>query len=212
MAMTGLTPNEATIFAAIAAAVIAPLLSIVTSVLTTRYTLKHGPNYEKQISDLNKSLSALTETQGQLVRQQTAAEEGAEQRRVVEEQRREAERWKPDAKLQSVYEGTDLKNELILKSPQEFSILEVAVLSASGAKLAEIPTDKGVSSTGFRVHVRHPDILKLVNGNLEFGRMGSCSGALRYRVTRGDTGYDGTIPFRAEREFRNNTGWVRLVG
>lgn len=52
--MTGLTPNEATIFAAITAAMIAPLLSVVTSILTTRYTLKHGPNYEKRISDLNK--------------------------------------------------------------------------------------------------------------------------------------------------------------
>ncbi len=210
--MTGLTPNEATIFAAIAAAVIAPLLSIVTSILTTRYTLKHGPNYETQISDLNKSLSALAETQGQLVRQQTAAEEAAEERRVVEEQRREAERWKPEARLQSDYEGTDLKNELILKSPQEFSVLGVALLSAAGAKLADIPADQQICSTGFRIHVRHADILKLINGDIEFGRTGSCSGALRYRVRRGITGYDGTLSFRAQQDIRNNTVWVRLMG
>ena len=164
--MAPLTPNEAVILAAIAGAVIAPLLSIVTSILTTRYTLKHGPNYERQIDDLhhtfqqqigtmNESLNALSETQGELLRQQGAFEEAAALRRAADTERQEAARWKPEGRLQSAYEGSELKNELILKSPQEFTVLEVGLMSSTGAKLADVPIMSAVTSTGFRVHIRH---------------------------------------------------------
>jgi hypothetical protein len=209
--MIAITPDQATIFAA-AATVLAPLLSIIVSVWTTRYTLKHGPNYEKQISDLNKSLGTISETHAKLLSQQAASEKAAEERRLAQEKRDEAARWKPEAKLQSKYEGTELKNELILKSSDEFRVLEISLLSATGAKLAEIPQDQGMSSRGFLVHIKHPDILKLVGGSLEFGQTGRCSGTLLYRVERDNASYQGTIPLIAQQEIYSNTAWIRLVG
>jgi hypothetical protein len=209
--MIAITPERATIYAAVAT-VLAPLLSIIVSILTTRYTLKHGPNYENQIIDLNKSLSAISETQAKLLSQQAASEKAAEQRRLAQDQREELARWKPEAKLLSNCEGTELKNELILKSSANIRVLEVALLSATGARLAEIPCDQAISSTGFRLHIKHPDILKLVSADLAYGRTGRCSGALFYRVERDNANFDGIISLIAQQEMYNSTTWICLVG
>jgi TRAP-type C4-dicarboxylate transport system permease small subunit len=57
--LDSLSNAEITLVASLLSAVVAAIVSI----LTTRYTLKHGPNYEEQIKGIRETIGALAQTQ-----------------------------------------------------------------------------------------------------------------------------------------------------
>lgn len=113
--------------------------------------------------------------------------------------------WCPLVALQSGDNGAEFRNELILKDTKNFELLSVELLSPDAVKLASIRTEPGQISAGFRVHIPHPDILKLWNRQYR-------KGLIRYAVRRGNDACTGTLPFVLEEEFIRNTLWIRLVG
>jgi hypothetical protein len=93
--MMALTPNEATITGALVGALLGGVCGGIVSFLTTRYAINHGPNYGKQIGDINQTLASLAKTQEELkhIHAQATAEE--KERYAEEAVRAEAARWKP---------------------------------------------------------------------------------------------------------------------
>ena len=71
-----LTNRQVTVIAAILSGLISAVIAAVVSIFTTRYTLKHGPNYEEQIDGLNEKFEGFHQTMGQLVRKRTVFPSG----------------------------------------------------------------------------------------------------------------------------------------
>jgi hypothetical protein len=164
------------------ASILSALIAAVVSVLTTRYTLRHGPNYEKEIKGIRETIGELAAAQNRLVEQQT--EQATEDRRRFEtaEKKAEQSRWKPEITLLSVVDGNQQANKLVLKSIRSFCLLEVSLISSSGAKIFEYPMNKPVGcSTGFGV---------LESGN--------------------GAEYVGEYPFRAQQTIVSNTCFYKL--
>ena len=154
--------GEITLIAAVASAGISGAVSF----FTARYVIKHGPNYEQQIKtvndtidDLNQNLDSLHETIGALAgtqeelrKQQAEQAQREEGRYEAQEKKEEAARWKPTARIESKIDGLQIVNKLILKSSQRFFLLEVSLLSQTGAqllKLASALVDERVSACGY---------------------------------------------------------------
>jgi hypothetical protein len=118
--------------------------------------------------------------------------------------------WKPEARIEVAADQT--ANDLILKSHLPFTLLNAYVQTKDGATLAELPTQKGLTSTGFRVPIHHAAMLKVKQmeglGGLENG----AKGRIAYRVERGGQIYENALPFITEDVVVNNTVYIKLLG
>lgn len=207
--------NEATILAALLAAIVSAVISALTSIAVTKYSLRKAPDYRSQIESLGVSVKKLSETQEQVLQQQVALAEVADRKQTAEEARREASRWRPAARIESTYDGKDLRTELLLKSNEEFALLEVNLLASSGARVAAIPVGNGpliVRTTGYRVHIPHVDILKIADGDLEYGQTGKTYGKVQYSLEFKSVRSTFELPCRAISDIIGNTVWIRLEG
>jgi hypothetical protein len=135
-----MTPNEATIAGAVAGG----LLGAITSIFTTRYIVKHGPDYSAKIDAVNSTLDQrigqvssslsdriadVNETLTQLTAAGTEhfAQQASFQRAQVD--RHNASLWKPEARIDVAVDATSVSNSLILKSGEQFTLLNVYVQS-----------------------------------------------------------------------------------
>lgn len=211
--------GEITLIAAVVSAGISGALSI----LTTRWAIKHGPNYEDQIEGLDEKFEGLHETIGKLAQTQEEfrkqhAEQAADDKRrfEAEEARAEQARWRPMVHISSVVEGNQQVNKLVLKSQRQFCLLEVSLLSPSGAKIFDYPMNKPLGcSTGFLVPITHESLNLIANVTQTFFQHSYFDAKLRYRVSleNGDAA-DTTaeVPFRAQQVTVQNTCYYKLTG
>lgn len=207
-----MTPNQATIVAALLSAVISALVAVFTS----RYLIKHGANYQKQIEDLRASLESIAQTQEGLRLQQEKAAEEERLRHEVAEKRKEAARWKPQIDIRSVAQGNQQINTLNFKSERSFYLREVSLLAPNGAKVFDYPMNKQpVASTGFSVPVTHESLIQLSNSSSTYGINGKFEGKFHYKAEQencvGST-FEAELPFRAEMTIVANTLFFRLIG
>ena len=106
-------------------------------------------------------------------------------------------------------------NKLILKSHIEFALVEVSLLSPSGAKLQDYPVEgEKVFSKGFSVPITHASLLKIANNDQSFFQFSTFQGSIRYSVIRQLDGVRSseTLPFHAEAVTVTNTQWFKLTG
>jgi hypothetical protein len=222
-----LTPNEATILAGVVGGLSGAVIGGAVSVFTTRYIMKHGPNYSSQIdqvnstlderiagvsssldgriSDINATLEALTQAHTQHFEQQASFQR--------EEVARTTSRlWKPDARIEVTTDATGLLNHFVLKSEQEFSLLNVFVQTKDGATLAALPITKGISSTGFRVPIEHATLLKVKQSANLGGLRNGARGQFAYKVRRGEQMSEFLLPFTTEDLMVNSTIYIKLIG
>jgi hypothetical protein len=113
---------------------VSAFVAAVVSVLTTRYTLKHGPNYTAQINGLHDTIESLAKTQEELRKQQAEQAEREGARHEAELKRLEGAKWKPEAKIIAVNEGQEHVNKLSIVSVGKFRLINVSLLSETGAK------------------------------------------------------------------------------
>jgi hypothetical protein len=207
-----MTPNQATIVAALLSAVISALVAIFTS----RYVIKHGANYQKQIEDLRSSLDSIAQTQEGLRIQHEKAADEQKLRHELAERRKEAARWRPEVTICSVVQGNQQANTLNLKSAQSFLLRGVSLLTSNGVTVFEYPMNKQpVSSTGFSVPVTHESLVQIANSSSTYGISGTFEGKFHYKAERenGDgSACEDDLPFRAEMAIVANTVYFRLVG
>lgn len=208
-----LTPNEATLAAAILSAVI----SAVVSGLIARYMISHSADYGEQIKSIHETLASLAHTQEEFRRQQATAVANEKERKDAEEMRAEAARWKPTVSLSSKIDGNQLVNTLIIKSSQSFFLQEVSLVSSTGAKLFDYPMNKPItSSTGFGVPITQ-ESLGIVASSSHSSQIypNVFDGRLRYKVQlEADTtsSYTGELPFHAQMPMVGNTCFYKLIG
>ena len=205
-----LTPNQASLVGAFGGAALGGVVSFLVAV----YTIRRSPNYEKQIQSVYEALASLAKTQEAFREQQEKLGIIEKNHREIEIRRAEAALWKPKAWITSAVEGNEQVNKLILQSPQEFCINEVALISSSGAKLHEYPVmGPKVFSTGFSIQLSHASLILIANSSQEYFQHEAFEGALRYSVERQDSELcEGELPFRAETVFVHNTLWFKLTG
>lgn len=209
--LDALSNREITLLAAIVSAVVSGIVSI----FTTRYSLKHGPNYEGQIEGLHETIGSLARTQEELRKQQAEQAHQESERYAAQEQRAEAERWKPGAVIEGKVEGNEFTNKLILKSTDSFRILEVSLVSVSGAKIDDLALkDSWVDSTGFGIQIPGSLINKLAEISPTFFKEETFEGKLRFKVQRVKDGasFTGDIPFHGSRTQVGNNGFYVLRG
>jgi hypothetical protein len=207
-----MTPSEVTLVAALLSAVI----SAIVSVLTTRYVVRHGPNYGERIDKLSGTIAELANTQEELRKQQAQEAMDESERHAAMERKAEAARWKPAATIESTLEGQQYVNRLLLKSAQEFRVLEVGLLAPGGAKLHDFPQQENwVSSKGFAITISQDVLNKSVDISPTFFMQETFGGSLRYRVERNGAEpvyFTGEIPFHGKRAYVQNTCSYRLSG
>jgi hypothetical protein len=161
-----------------------------------------------------EALSALAATQEEMRKQHAAEMQTQAEQHIEQEHKAEAERWKPEARIESKVEGVEQVNKLVLKSPQGFFLTVASLIAPGGGKLIDCPTDKGVASTGFGVTITHASLNKVAELSPTFFQRDTFSGAIRYSVQREKDGasYTGDIAFHGERVYLNNTCFYKLSG
>lgn len=201
---------------AILAALVSAIIAAIVSVLTTRYTVKHGPNYGEQIKGLHETMGALARTQEEFRQQQANLGEEERERHTNQEKRAELARWKPDVTLSSIVEGNQQVNKLSLKSIRSFCLLEVSLMSSTGAKVFDYPMNKPIGcSTGFGVPITQESLNMIANSSQTFFQHSYFDATFRYRATleSGDgSEFTGELPFRAQQTFVANTCFYKLTG
>ncbi len=207
-----LTPNGATLAAAILSAVI----SAVVSGLIARYMIRHSANYGEQIKSIHETLASLARTQEELRRQQATATADEKEREEAEEMRAEAARWKPTVTLSSRVDGNQQVNKLIIQSPQSFWLQEVSLISSTGAKIFDYPMNKPItSSVGFGIPISQESLNLIANSSQSFFKHGAFEGRLRYKVQREGNAaaeYTGELPFHAQQVSVGNACFYQLKG
>lgn len=208
--------GEMTLIAALAGAALGGIIGGVVSIFTTRYIVKHGPNYDEQIEGLHETIGRLAKTQEDLRLQQEEQAKEERELRVAQERKAEEARWKPQVEIVSSSDGIKQCNRLSLRSNRRFFLIEVSLLSQSGAKIFEYPMNKPCGcSTGFGVPITHESLVLIANSSQTFAQRGYFDAQLRYRVSL-ETGeasdYVGELPFHAEQVFVSNTCFFRLAG
>lgn len=210
-----ITPNEATIAGAVLGAALGALFGGIVSFLTARYTLKHGPNYEKQITNIHHEFHALAKTQEDMRLQMVEDSKAEQERHVTQERKAEAARWKPAAKILSSVQGSEQANVLRLDSSRQFALTAASLISPSGANLYEYPVNgPNVFSSGCSVSLVRESLLLLANSVQPPRPFGGFDGSVRYTTMRQDDGteYTGHVPFHAETVIVADTLWYKLQG
>lgn len=205
-----LTANEVSLICAFGGLI----LSGVVSFLVAVYTVRHSANYEAQIQQVYEVLASLAQTQERFREQHEQLAVAQRSEREIIQKQAEAAAWRPKVQITSAIEGNEQVNKLILKSPQEFRIHEIGLISASGAKLHEYPVmGSKVYSTGFSVHITHASLILIANSTPSFFLHSTFEGKLRYCVERKDgVRFEGELPFRGESVIVHNTQWFKLTG
>ena len=208
--MLGITPNQATLIGAFGGAVIGGAVSF----FVARYTVKHGANYAGQIDTINQALNSLAVTPAEIKQHYAQSVADERTRQEESENRAEAARWKPQARIETKVEGVEQTNKLTLKDPANFYLTEVALVSLGGAKLVDYALNAGVSTTGVRVPITHESLNRITANNQQFFQTETFSGAIRYTVRRekDEASYTGEIPFHGERVYLNSTCFYKLTG
>ena len=213
--MMALTPNEATIAGAVLGAGLGAIFGGLISYVTVRYTLKHGPNYGEQISDIHREFHALAETQENMRLQMVKDSKAEQERHITRERKAEAARWKPTAKILSAIQGSEQANVLRLESPKQFALTAASLISPSGAKLYDYPVNgPKVYSSGCSVALPHQSLLLSANSSQSFAQRNVFDGSVRYTAVRQDDGteYTGDVPFHAETVYVASTLGFKLQG
>lgn len=178
------------------------------------YTIRRGPNYEKQIQAVYDVLASLAKTQEAFRQQHEQSVIAEKKEHEILVRKAEAAAWKPKTQITSTVEGNEQVNKLILKSAQEFCINEVALISSSGTKLHEYPVlGPKLFSTGFSLQITHASLILIANSSPSFFQNNTFDGQLRYSVERKDgVPFEGELPFRAETVTVQSTLWFKLTG
>ncbi len=136
------------------------------------------------------------------------------EKQVAIERRTEAERkaaiWRPCAAINSYEINHELKNELVLKDDRPFEVDVIELLGPGDVKLAVISTGPPDPKKEHHINISHVDLLKLNNRHFN-------NGSIRYSVRRGESRFQGALPFIAEGIFLRTDGggqryWIRLIG
>jgi hypothetical protein len=202
---------------AIVASLLSALVAALVSIFMTRYTLKHGPNYSEQIRGLHDTIQSLAKTQEDLRKQQAEQAKREEERHGAELRRLEAANWKPQAEIISVNEGLEHVNKLSIVSLHKFRVIDVTLLSETGAKVHDIlkndPTGEAV--VGKNIKIPHTALNQLASRSPTYFQLGKFEGAVRFTVERAEGEkalYTGEIKFTAENMMLGSTKWYHLVG
>jgi hypothetical protein len=197
-----LTPNEATLLSAVIAAL--------TSVIVTLIALRLGPNYKKQIQDLNNEIKDLANTLADLLQRQSSVSELLQKRFEADA----ASQWQPAAKIENV----NHENSLILKSDQEFKLQKIALTGPSGAVMYEFPKppDWDTSqSTGFRIPIPNKGLIQIWN-NCDGGRRGFVTAGITCQVSSAGKQREFSLPVMLRQEFytegSTSTAWIKVSG
>jgi hypothetical protein len=194
------------------------IIAAVVSILTTRYTLKHGPNYAEQINGLHDTIGSLARTQEELRKQQAEQAQREDARYAAEVRRIEAAKWKPIANIINVNEGREHVNKLSIGSTDDFRVIEVSLLSESGAKVYEFPFNLGLFSKpvrGQNIPIPHSALNQAAGASSTYGPDGNFTGAIQFTVERAEgeqVRYTGEVKFTASDIMLGNTRWFHLVG
>ena len=212
--MFGITPNQATLIGSVGGAALAAVVGGAVSFFVARYTVKHSSNYSGQIGTINQALSSLAATQEEMKQHYAQSVADEKKRQEENERRAEAERWKPQARIESKVEGVEQVNKLILKDQANFYLTEVSLISPAGAKLVDYSVIAGVSTTGFSVPITHASLNKITSNNQKFFDTETFDGSIRYTAKREKDGasYMGEIRFHGERVYLNSTCFYKLSG
>lgn len=212
--LDALSNGEITIIASLLSALIAAGVAI----LTTRYTLKHGPNYEEQIKGLRETIGSLARTQEELRKLQVEQAKRENERYEAQLKRSEAAQWKPTARIINVNEGQEHVNKLSIESIDTFRLLDVSILSTTGAKVHQCPLQAsafGDGVVGQNVPIPHSALAKLANTSPTYRQFETFEGTVRYTVERdgeNPTKFTGEVKFSASPTTLGNTRWFHLVG
>lgn len=212
--MASFSNGEITVIAAFVSAAISGIVSLIT----TRYTIKHGPNYQEEIEGLNEKFEAFHETyartQADILKQQAELAEREETRYQEQERKAEAARWKPTVRIECTVDNQRHINKLILKANDAFKLLEVNILEPKGAKITEVPLkETWVTSGGFSVTIPQEILLKLVQATPTYVYHERFDGTIQYRVERDgkdQAEYIGTIPIHGSWGQIGNVGSFKL--
>jgi hypothetical protein len=202
---------------AIVASLVSAFVAAIVSVLTTRYTLKHGPDYSQQIRGLQDTIQSLGKTQEDLRKQQGEQAKREEERHEAELRRLEAANWKPQAKIISVNEGLEHVNKLSILSSDKFRVIDVSLLSETGAKVHEILQNDLTAEAVVAKNIKIPQtaLNQLASRSPTYFQLSKFEGALRFTVERAEGEralYTGEVKFTAESMMLGNTMWFHLVG
>ena len=206
--------------ATVEAAHISTVVSAVVSFFTTFVSIRFGPNYKREIADLNAALTKVFEEQSRitgLMEARFSAER--DDREKAEEQRTQREldsKWRPTARIE-VRAWDDTR--LILKGDREFLVEKVTLLSANGASLAEIPLHQSgmaIKSTGFAIPVQQGEIVKVWNDS-HGPRTGQMQATVRVVFSTGGSRGTLELPVMGKQEFvtvapSTSQGYIRLIG
>lgn len=135
-----------------------------------------------------------------------------------ENERYEAAQWKLTALIINVNEGREHVNKLSLGSTDKFRLLEVSLLSNTGAKVYEFPFQMNAFRdpvVGQNVPIPHSALVQLANIRPTYFQFETFEGALRYTVEReGDSPvrFTGEVKFSASMTTVGNARWFHLVG
>jgi hypothetical protein len=197
-AMTG---NEATLLGAFGAVAISAVVAWRVAV----YTVKHGPDYQRQLNEMNDKFGRLS-----------AAQEGilAHHRQTAEDERarQEVVRWKP--RMSITGDPSTRSNKLTIFANKHFRIGNLRLATQSGAAVADIPAPvpDGTLVKAAEIDVPHDAILKLVNNDPDYLRNSKTIGKLLLTLRVGDDDLPFEVMFRAVQEITNNNVWTRLDG
>ena len=202
---------------AIVSSLVSALVAAIISIFTTRHTLKHGPNYSEQIRRLQDTIQSLAKTQEDLRKQQAEQAKREEERHEEELRRLEAANWKPQAKIISVNEGLEHVNKLSIVSFDKFRVIDVSLLSETGAKVYEILENNltGEAIVGKNIKIPHTALTQLASRSPTYFQLSKFEGAVRFTVERAEGEkalYTGEVKFTAESRMLGNTMWFHLTG
>jgi hypothetical protein len=187
------------------AALISAAISAVVSFLTTFLTIRFGPNYKREIAELNAALTKVFEGQSkntELMEARFAAELDS--------------KWRPTARIEvRAWDDT----QLILKGDREFLVERVTLLNANGATLAEIPlpgSEIARKSTGLAIQLPQSEIVKVWNAS-SGPRMGQMQAVVQVSFSTGDLRGTLELPVMGKQEFvtvapSTSQGYIRLIG
>lgn len=200
-----LTANEATIATGLAAAVISSIVSFVVA----RYTLKNGPDYQKQLNDLRAEMARVSAAQEALL---------AHQRQLATEdrERRASLAWRPGiSRIES--QPDSRTNMLVVASNEHFHLVHAELLTESGVRVSEIPVAVETGQMVQRVELPIPEaaIHAVTSPDPAYHQLGKTVGKLSYGLrvgVLGDELIDITMPIRLIREMSGSALWVRLDG
>ena len=196
-----MTANEATLLGAFGAVAISALVAWRVAV----YTVKHGPDYQKQLNEMNAKFERLSVAQeGILAHHQQAAEEGRA--------REEAQRWRPQMSVKG--DSSTRANTLTIFANKHFSIEGVRLATQSGAVASDIPVpaSDGTAVKAAEIDIPKEEILKLVNTDPDYLRNSKTVGKLTVSLRVGYDVFEFDLMFRAMQEVTSQNVWTRLDG